>query len=187
MSIQSFQEVLYAAVADAVQISNSTVETIMIPDTAIPARFWYPGRTLKVTLSGKLSCVVTTPGTLTIRARANGASGTLLAASSALALNIIAQTDARVKFEFMLTCRAAAWSATSGSMMTSGEVRLGVAQSVTPGATVPFDPNIPNTGTGVVSSLDLTSAMTLSFTAQFSVATSPTNLLIDQATIEVMN
>lgn len=182
MSLQTWEETLYSSVADATQISNSASETIMVPDTTIPAKYWYPGRTLKATLLGSMSNVVTTPGTLTLRARLGGVAGTALAASAAIALNTTAQTNAQVWIEFLLTCRATGWSSTSGSLLTSGKACLGLSRS-----TAGLVDMIPASGNAAVASLDLTSASTLSFTAQFSVATNPTNLLINQFVLEAMN
>lgn len=183
MSLQTWEEALYCSVADATQISNTTTETIMVPDTSIPAKYWYVGRTLKATLIGSASCVVTTPGTLTLRARYGGVAGTVLAASAAIALNITAQTSDTVWIEFLLTCRAVGWSSTSGSLWTTGRAMLG---SLRTGGTQVTD-MIPNSANAVVASLDLTSAGTLSFTAQFSVSTNPTNLTINQFTLEALN
>lgn len=183
MSLQTWVEALYSSVADATQISNTTSETIMVPDTSIPAKYWYVGRTLRATLVGVASCVVTTPGTLTLRARYGGVAGTALAASSAIALNTTAQTNDTIWMEFLLTCRAAGWSSTSGSLWTTGRAMLG---SLRTGGTAVTDA-IPASGNAVVSSLDLTSAGTLSFTAQFSVSTNPTNLTINQFILEAMN
>ncbi len=184
MSIQTWEEALYCSVASATQISNSTAETIAVPDTSIPAKYWYAGRTLKATLIGGISCVVTTPGTLTLRARYGGVAGTVLAASAALALNIVAQTSDTFWLEFLLTARAVGWSATSGSMWTTGRACLGTSRVA---ASVGVMDMIPANGNAVVTSLDLTSAGTLSFTATFSVNTSPTNLIVDQFTLEALN
>ena len=93
MSRQYWEELLFAAIADATQISNSTAETIMVPDRNIPSGWWEQGRTLQAKLKGSLSNVVTTPGTLTVRARYGGVGGTLLVASAAVALNVAAQTN----------------------------------------------------------------------------------------------
>jgi hypothetical protein len=182
MSLQTWEETLYSSVADATQISNSTSETIMVPDTTIPAKYWYAGRTVKASLIGVMSNVVTTPGTLTIRARLGGVAGTLLAASAAIALNTTAQTNSQIWMEFLLTCRAVGWSNSSGSLFTSGNVNLGLSRS-----TQGLVDLVPASGNAVVGSLDLTSSSILSFTAQFSVSTNPTNLTINQFILEAMN
>lgn len=184
MSLQTWEEALYASIADATQISNTTSETIMVPDTAIPARYWYPGRTLKATLRGALSCVATTPGTLTFRARYGGVAGTLLAASAALGMNIGAKTNSQIALEFLITCRANGWSSTSGSLWTTGQANLGEARVA---ADVGSYDMIPLNSPSVVGALNLIDAGTLSLTAQFSVATSPTNLLINQFVLEALN
>lgn len=182
MSIQTWEEVLYAALASATQISNSAAEALLVPDTAIPAKFWYPGRTLKMTIKGSLSNVVTTPGTFTIRARYGGLAGTALAASAALALNTTAKTNSQVHIEFIIQCITAGLSATSGSLLTSGMACLGDSRS-----TAGLLDQIPISGNAAVSSLDLTSAGTLSFTGQFSVATNPTNFTATQHILEALN
>lgn len=182
MSIQSWQELINQSIVDATQISNSVTETIMVPDFTLPAKYWYPGRTLRIILLGQMSNVVTTPGTLTLRSRLNGVGGTVLAASSAIALNTTAKTASSIRIEFVHTCRATGNSATSGSMYTQGTANLGESASVA-GRT----DHIPDSANAVVSSLDLTSATTLSYTAQFSVSTNPTNLTITQALYEALN
>lgn len=182
MSLQTWEEALHSSIDNATQISNTTTETIMVPDTPIPARYWYPGRTLKATLRGALSNVVTTPGTLTLRARYGGVAGTLLVASDALTLNTTARTNSQVVIEFLLTCRANGWSSTSGSLWTTGFACLGLSA-----ATIGRMDNIPGSNAAVVSSLNLIDAGTLSLTAQFSVATNPTNLMINQFVLEALN
>lgn len=184
MSLQTWEETLFSSTVDATQISNTVAETIMIPDTAIPARYWYAGRTLRFTLRGALSCVVTTPGTLTLRARLGGVAGTALVSSAALALNIVAQTNDQMDAEFLITCRAAGLSATSGTLFATGKTCLGLARVAANLGQVDF---LPASGPAQVAALDLTSASIISLTAQFSVATSPTNLLINQYTIEALN
>jgi len=184
MSLQTWEEALHSSIDNATAISNSTTETIMVPDTPIPARYWYPGRTLKATIKGALSCVVTTPGTLTLRARYGGVAGTLLVASAALGMNIVAKTNSQVSMEFLITCRANGWSATSGSLWTTGWACLGEARVA---ASVGQMDQIPLNAAAVVGSLNLIDAGTLSFTGQFSVATNPTNLTINQFVLEAFN
>jgi len=182
MSLLTWQEALQVSIADTTQISNTVSETAMAPDFNLPAKYWFPGRTLRVTMAGVMSNVVTTPGTLTIRSRLGGVGGTILAASSAIALNTTARTNASIWLQFLLTCRTNGFSATAGSMMVQGWANLGASASV-----VGRTDMIPDTGSAAVSSLDLVSATILSFTAQFSVATNPTNLTIRNAIYESLN
>lgn len=179
MSLQTWEETLVESIADATQISNSTSETVMVPDTTIPANYFYAGRVLRATLLGKMSNVVTTPGTLTLRSRWGGVGGTLLCASAALALNTTAQTNSQIKIEFLITCRVAG---SSGTLIVGGSAGLGLSR-----ATQGLLDMIPASGQAAVGSLDLVSATSLSFTAQFSVSTNPTNFTIQQFILESMN
>ena len=179
MSKNTWEELLVSPVAAATQISNTTTETIMIPDTVLPAGYLVAGRAIRVTLIGQMSNVVTTPGTLTLRCRWGGVSGTILAASAALALNTAAQTNSTIKIEFLITCRV---EGNPGTLIVTGTACLGLSASVQGRYDM-----IPASAPAQVGSLDLSAATALSFTAQFSVATNPTNLQIVEAKIESMN
>jgi hypothetical protein len=179
MSKQSWEELLLAPVIDATAISNSTTETIMVPDSSIPAGYFYAGRTLRATMFGKMSNVVTTPGTLTLRARWGGVSGTVLAASAALALNTTAQTNSSIWLQWLITCRV---EQNPGTLLASGVAALGLSR-----ATQGLFDMIPASAPAAVGSLDLSATTALSFTAQFSVNTNPTNLQIMDFKLESMN
>jgi len=179
MSTNSWEETLSASVTDATQISNSTAETVLVPDFTVPANYLVEGRTIQITLIGKMSNVVTTPGTLTFRCRWGGVAGTLLVASAAIALNIVAQTNAQVIIQLRLTCRT---KGNPGTLIVSGWCCLGLSASVTGRVDL-----IPASGQAAVGTLDLVSATALSVTAQFSVNTNPTNIQIQQATYESLN
>ena len=116
-SMQSWRETLYTTIADGTQILNTATETIMIPDYTLPAGYLYPGRTLKYTLFGDESTIITTPGTLTIRLRYGGVAGTVLAASGAFAPDpTAASTNQSICTEFYVVCRAVGTAAASYTM-----------------------------------------------------------------------
>lgn len=161
MSVQSWSELIFNTVGDATAVTG-TAEAIMVPDVTLPANYMYPGRVLRAYVSGKISNVVTTPGTITLRARWGGVAGTVLVASPAISQNIIAQTDDQWEAEFVLTCRT---SGTSGSIITCGHANMGNIIAASAGTTV----LIPASSNAVVSSLNLAAATALSLTATFSV------------------
>lgn len=69
----------------------------------IPAHWWQVGRTIRLTWKGRISCVVTTPGT----ARFDVRMGSVVAwDSGALNLNTTAQTTVPFMLELELTCRS---------------------------------------------------------------------------------
>ncbi len=175
MSLQSWEELINTIIADATAVTG-TSETIMVPDFTLPANYMYPGRILRARLSGLISNVVTTPGTITFRARWGGVSGTVLVASAAMAQNTVAQTNDQCDAEFLITCRS---SGSSGSLFTSGRAIRGN------NPTAGLVDLIPASGNAVVSALNLAAATALSFTAQFSVTGN--SLTVNQYTLESMS
>lgn len=72
----------------------------------LPNNYWFIGKKLKINMSGRISCAVTTPGTARIDLR-TGPSGTIVAwDSGAINLNIVAKTTVPWWLELDLTCRA---------------------------------------------------------------------------------
>lgn len=162
MSRQTWTELLFELTADATAVTG-TGEAIVVPDITLPANYMYPGRVLRAYISGKISNVVTAPGTITLRARWGGVSGTILVASPAISQNIIAQTDDQWQAEFIVTCRTAG---AAGSFLTCGSAVFGNIIAASVGQTV----LIPAASNAAVGSLNTTAATAISFTAQFSAA-----------------
>jgi len=72
----------------------------------LPANFFkYVGQQLIIEASGRISCVVTTPGTARFDVRF-GAGGTVVADSLAINLNIVAKVNVNWILYWKLTCRA---------------------------------------------------------------------------------
>lgn len=101
--------------------NTSGAEAIIFPDNTIPNGFLRDGRKLRITAWGKYSNAVTTPGSITFRLRWGGVAGTILAQSSAIALNIVAQTDIMYQITIDITVRA---NGASGSVLAMGLVTL---------------------------------------------------------------
>lgn len=179
-------ETLDILTADGTQISNTTSETIVCPDFNIPPYYMVPGRTLLVYAYGVMSNVVTTPGTLTMRARWGGVGGTLLWASAAQGLDTTARTNSMWALLAMMTLRSAG---ASGTMM-SGGILWGNVLSTTAANLLPAllgSAGNPLASANAAVTIDTTAAKLLSITAQFSVSTNPTNLTCQQRYIGVLN
>lgn len=72
----------------------------------LPNNYWFVGKQWKIKLQGRISCVVTAPGSARFDLR-TGPSGTIIAFDSgALGLNIVAKTTVPFDLEVDLTCRA---------------------------------------------------------------------------------
>lgn len=84
--------------------------------TTLPAGYMQIGRVWRLRIAGRISCVVTTPGTARFDLRLGGvvAFDTL-----AIPLNIVAKTNVPFLLDVLLTCRAVG-SGTSGQLIGQG-------------------------------------------------------------------
>lgn len=184
---QNWNETLDVLTADGTTISNTTSETIVCPDFNVPAYYMTPGRTLYVWAYGVNSNVVTTPGTLIIRVRWGGVAGTVLLASAAQGLDTTARTNALWHMESYITCRSAG---ATGTFLSTGYMQQANILSSTAANLIPAmlgSAGTPLANGNAAVTVDTTTAKLLSVTAQFSVATSPTNLTCQQRVISVIN
>jgi hypothetical protein len=81
--------------------------------TILPAGYWQIGRIWRVTITGRLSVAVTTPGTLRWDVRL---ASSVVADTLAVLGNIVAKTNVNFYLEGLLTCRAVG-SGTSANLM----------------------------------------------------------------------
>jgi hypothetical protein len=186
MGANNWVETLDSLTADGTQISNSTSETIVCPDFSIPAYYMVPGRTMEISASGVLSNVVTTPGTLILRLRWGGVAGTVLAASAAIALDTTARTNSAWRLMLTMTCRTAG---ATGTFLSEGQAWVNTLSSTAANLLPQLmgSAGAPLASANAAVTVDTTTAKLLSLTAQFSVATSPTNLTCQSRVIKVIN
>ena len=114
-SLQTWQETLITATADGPTLTAAAAASCINTNCKItlPNNFFYIGRMFKVTAQGRISCVVTTPGT----ARFDVRLGSVVAFDTgALGLNVVAKTTVPFWLEILLTCRAVG-SGTSTNLM----------------------------------------------------------------------
>lgn len=185
MSRQFWSETLVWSTANGTTISNSTAEALVFPNVTIPANYMQDGRSLEMSAMGKFSNVVTTPGTLIFRLRWGGLTGTVLAQSEAIALSATAQTDIMFRIHLEIITRI---NGATGSLLAMGRADLA--------AQLAASNNQPNfmgsagggsTDTPAAVTVDLSADTALALTAQFSVATNPTNLTGMQYLIKALN
>lgn len=117
-SMQSWREVLYGTTVDGVAVT-AAAKTILVPDFTLPSNFLYVGRYMKYTLYGRMSTVITTPGTWTHTLNWGGVGGTVLASTAALAPDpTAASTNVAWYVEYLLQCKAVG---TAGSVKVMGK------------------------------------------------------------------
>ena len=87
--------------------------------TTVQAGYWQVGKTWQINAAGRVSCVVSTPGTFRLDLRMGAVT---VWDSLALPLNIVAQTTVPWSLELLVTCRSAG-SGTSAALFGIGRIR----------------------------------------------------------------
>jgi hypothetical protein len=107
MSLQTFSQTLITSQVDGPTLTAAAAATC-IPAAAkytLPNNFFSIGTSLRITAQGRISCVVTTPGTARFDVRLGG-SAIVVFDTGALNLNIVAKTTVPWWLDIVLTCRA---------------------------------------------------------------------------------
>lgn len=190
MSFQSWTGLLISAQVDGTALNTSTTETSILPGQAkytLPANFLtYAGQTLRVRAMGRISNIVTTPGTLTFRVKFGSIA---VAASQAMQLNAVAKTNVTWILDWDLTLRSVG-SGTTATFMNSGQWQsesvvgsgTGAAGSTGPGCfTIPA--SAPAVGTG----FDSTSTNIIDLTAQWSISNAANSITLHSYKLESLN
>lgn len=170
MSLQTWQETLITS-SIAGSALTAAAEASCIPAAAkytIPANFWQVGKQVLVRASGKISSVITTPGTA--RYRLDFGATTVFDGLAILLDSVAAHTDVGWHLEILLTCRAIG---TSASLMGVGrwtcEDILGVPATAPKGVLTAILPW--NSAPAVGSTFDSTAALAVDLTFEQTVAT----------------
>lgn len=105
MSLQTWEELISVAQVDGPTLTAAAAAQCIPPNAKItlPNNFFTIGKLLKVTASGRISNVVTTPGTARFDVRIGGI---VVFDSLAMNLNIVAKTNVGWWLEILMTCRA---------------------------------------------------------------------------------
>ena len=171
MSKQTWQETFIASQVDGGAVTGTT-PTSLLPGAAkftLPANFCEIGRVFRVTAKGRVSNIVTTPGTLTIDVRFTAGSTIIVFAGAAMQLNAVAKTNVTWIWEADLTVRAIG-SGTAANLLgigqwTSESVVGSPLPSVGGSGTLLCPASAPAPGTGFDSSVaqvvDLVAAFSL--------------------------
>lgn len=160
---------LITAQSDGTALANSTSATSILPAQAkltFPANYLdYIGRSFRVVAAGRISNIVTTPGTLTLDLRLGS---TVVFNGGAMQLSTTAHTTVPWWWEVELTVRAVGSAA---SLMGQG-IFFSQAASIS-GADPTTGHSLlltPNTAPAVGNTFDSTASLTLDCFAKFSVA-----------------
>lgn len=172
---------LISAQGDGAALASSTSATSLLPQQAkltMPANWLsVSGQTLHVRAAGRISTLVTSPGTLTFVFKIGSVAA---ATSQAFALNVVAKTNVGWYLDLLLTFRMAT-GATPGTLMAQGlwtsEANVGAPLPSAGGATSGvWQPSAPAIGTA----FDSTAAAQLDFTGQWSVNSASNSITLHQ-------
>jgi len=188
--LQTWIGTLYAIPTNGGTLSNSTAATSLLPAASpkltFPNSFFqYAGQILRIKGTCQVSNVVTTPGTLTLDIRFGSV---VVFTSGAMQMSTTAHTTLPIWYEILLTLRSIGTSTAAqfmGQGICSGQPMslTAVADSTTTVGTVMMPNTTPALGTG----FDSTATQALDHFATFSVNTSPTNITLQQFSVESMN
>ena len=162
MSLQSWQETLVTSQIDGTAVTAAAATTILPPAAkyTLPANFFQIGRQLKITATGRISSVITTPGTARFDVRFG--STVVFDGLAVLLDTVAAHVNVGWWLDILLTCRAiGATASLMGQGTFTAENILGVPAAAPKGvlaAILPWNsaPAVGNTfDSTAVQQLDL--------------------------------
>lgn len=191
MSLVTWQEVIQAAKGDSTAHANSTSPTSILPAHArrtIPANFFYIGQQLRLIATGRISNIVTTPGTLTLELRLGPTSNIAAFSTAAMQMSTTAHTNVAWWFEALLTVREIG-NATTANMFGQGRFTSQAASltAVADSATTPATLLGPNSAPAVGTGFDSTVANVADLFATFSIANAGNSIQTHQFSLQALN
>jgi hypothetical protein len=193
VSIQTWQETHVTSLVDGSAISNSTSQLSLLgvagagasaSKFSFPPNFLSVGKMLKITAAGRISTVVTTPGTLTLGLLFGAV---VIANGGAMALNIVAKTNVPWVLEWNLVCRAIG-SSTSANFMHQGVwTSEAVIGSPVPGTGGAGSHMLPNAAPAVGTGFDSTASQVMDIVATWSIANAANSITMHQFRAESLN
>ena len=180
----SWLQTLNNSPIDGAALTNTTTATSLLPAIAkptLPANYFTSaGKMFKLRATGRISTVVTTPGTLTLDVRFGSV---VVFNGGAMTLNTVAKTNVGWVLDVDITVRAVGATTTAnviGQGLWTSEAVIGAPLPTAGGATshvLPYN-TAPVVGTG----FDSTAAFTVDMFATWSVANAANSITCHQFT-----
>lgn len=184
---------LWTIGADGPALTNTVTATSLLGTTAnqrltLPPGFVPPNGVstwFRFKAAGRVSTVITTPGNLTLDIRFGAV---IVATSQAMALNIVAQTNATWKLEWDLLIRSVGQGTAAtimhiGSWISRASLNAPAAATTTGVGTVLIPDTAPAVGTG----FSTETSQVLDFFGTFSVANAANSITCHFASFESLN
>lgn len=151
----------------------------------LPNMFFYVGRRIRFTLAGRISCVVTTPGTARFDICMGSAGTTIVFDTLALNLNTVAKVTVPWIFQCELVCRAVGAGTATTFFPTAFFTSEAVVGAALPSAGSNGFLNVPVGTPAVGSGMDNTAASALDVFFTQTVATG--SLTVHNYSVDVTN
>ena len=178
--------ILAASQADGPALANSTVATSILHASGkctLQAGALQVGSTIKHTIHGRISTVVTTPGTLTFDLRLNGI---VVSALGALNLNTTAQTNSAFELILLTTIRALGTGTGAQAFVTGVFTSRALVGSPAVTAGSAGTCMLPDTAPAVgVNGFDSTLALPMDVFATWSIANASNSSQVHQSVAEI--
>lgn len=187
MSLQTWQETLISSQLAGTAFGTYTTTKTVLPVgclVTLPANWWYIGRTIRVTVQGGFSTLVTTPGTTTMSVNIGA-----VTAFTTGAIQLNATAHALIPFELVatLTCRAVGATANCmGLGHLRGRMFTYTAAQVDQ-VNIGDSMMVPITAPAVGSNFDSTAAGTLDFFNGFSISSASNVIQVQNYIVEALN
>lgn len=186
MTTYSWDQTLITAQVDGSALSNTTTPTSLLPTPkfTLPTNFLAIGSSLRVKAAGRISTLVTAPGTLTLDLRFGSV---IVFNGGAMAINIVAQTNQTWTLEAMLLIRAIG-GPTSANLFGTAEWKsravLGAAAVAAGGVGSLL---LPETAPAVGTGFDSTATQAIDMFGTWSIANAANSIQVHQFSVEAMN
>jgi hypothetical protein len=148
----------------------------------IPAGALQIGSLIKVKLRGRISTLVTSPGTFTFDLRIGGV---VVSSFGAISLNTVAQTNATFDAEFIGVVRTVGSGTTATILATGHFSSRATIGSGAAGTTGVYTQLLPETAPAVGTGFNSQSALTVDVFGTWSVANAANSITVHQALVEL--
>jgi hypothetical protein len=181
MSLNSWVETLIASQVDGPVLNTSVAATSLLPGQAkliLPSQFFStPGKAVRIKGSGRLSNIVTTPGTFTLDVRLNS-TPIIVFNGGAMQMSATVGTNNTFRFEMELVARTVG-SGTATTLIGTGTVQCS-GMTATPTL-------MPATAPAVGTGFDMTVANVIDLFGTFSISNVGNSFTLHTYTVESLN
>lgn len=183
--LPNYPLILASASVDGAALTNTTSPTSILPASGIATiqgGAFQLGSKVRVKLMGRISTLVTSPGTLTLDLRLGG---NVISSLGAMALNVTAQTNETFIAELIATIRALG-SGTNANAICHGEFRSrAIVGSAAAGAGGMESLILPESAPAVGGGFDSTIANKLDVFATWSVASASNSIQVHDCLVDM--